>query len=185
MIKQKFYSVEDTIISLSDIQEVLSSVTLIEEPKIPFPQADKFERIINLCELLSTQELSRADVTEKYAFDERQTNYYTDAARYLGLLDKRKEGGIPVYTLTCKGKRILDLGFKRRQLAYCSCILSHKVFWDSLRLYLQKGVMPSVHEIAEIMKVSRLYQIESESTFERRSSTVKGWLNWIVSLINE
>lgn len=185
LIKQKFYSVEDTIISLSDIQEVLSSVTLIEEPKIPFPQADKFERIINLCELLSTQELSRADVTEKYAFDERQTNYYTDAARYLGLLDKRKEGGIPVYTLTCKGKRILDLGFKRRQLAYCSCILSHKVFWDSLRLYLQKGVMPSVHEIAEIMKVSRLYQIESESTFERRSSTVKGWLNWIVSLINE
>ena len=152
---------------------------------MPFPQADKFERVINLCELVSAQELCRTDVTERYDFDSRQTNYYTDAARYLGLLEKRKESGTPLYSISDTGRRILNLGFKQRQLAYCNIILSHKAFNSSLRLYLQNGVMPSTSEIVNIMKQSELYQVESDSTFVRRSSSIKGWINWIVSLINE
>ena len=45
--------------------------------------------------------------------------------------------------------------------------------------------MPSTSEIVDIMKQSELYQVESNSTFIRRSSSIKGWINWIVSLINE
>ncbi len=185
LVKQRNYSIEDTAISVSDIQAVLESAVIVDEPKVPFPQADKFERVINLCELISVQELSRIDVTERYAFDSRQTNYYTDAARYLGLLEKRKESGTPLYSISETGRRILNLGFKQRQLAYCNIILSHKAFNSSLRLYLQKGVMPSTSEIVDIMKQSELYQVESNSTFIRRSSSIKGWINWIVSLINE
>lgn len=185
LVKQRNYSVEDTAIAVSDIQAVLDSAIIKEEPKIPFPQADKFERVINLCELVSAQELSRTDVTEQYDFDARQTNYYTDAARYLGLLDKRKEGGTPLYSLSDTGRRILNLSFKQRQLAYCSLILSHKAFSETLRHYFNSGVMPSTNEIVEIMKQSRLYQVESDSTYIRRSSSIKGWINWIISLINE
>lgn len=185
LVKQRNYSVEDTAISVSDIQSVLESAIIVDEPHIPFPQADKFERIINLCELVSVQELSRTDVTDKYDFDVRQTNYYTDAARYLGLLEKKKESGTPLYSISEAGRRILNLGFKQRQLAYCNCILSHKAFNTCLRLYLQRGIMPSNGEIIEIMKQSGLYQVESDSTFVRRSSSIKGWLNWIISLINE
>ena len=185
LVKQRNYSIEDTAISVSDIQAVLESAVIVDEPKVPFPQSDKFERVINLCELISVQELSRIDVTERYAFDSRQTNYYTDAARYLGLLEKRKESGTPLYSISETGRRILNLGFKQRQLAYCNIILSHKAFNSSLRLYLQKGVMPSTSEIVDIMKQSELYQVESNSTFIRRSSSIKGWINWIVSLINE
>lgn len=185
LIKQKNYAIEDTAISLVDIQATLENAVLVNEPQIPFPQADIFERIINLCELLSTQELTRTDVTEKYDFDARQTNYYTDAARYLGLLEKRKENGVSSYSVSMAGKKILQLGFKQRQLAYCSAILSHRTFNYALRLYFNSGVIPSTEKIVEIMKDSNLYQVGSDSTFIRRSSTVKGWLNWIVSLINE
>lgn len=185
LVKQQNYSVEDTTISVSDIQSVLENAEIVAEPKIPFPQADKFERVINLCELVSTQELSRTDVTDMYAFDARQTNYYTDAGRYLGLIEKKKANGTPIYSLSEKSKRILNLGFKQRQLAFCSTILSHKAFNNTLRLYLQNGVMPSTHEIVDIMKQSNLYQVGSDSTYERRSSSIKGWINWIVSLINE
>ena len=185
LVKQRNYSVEDTVISVFDIQTVLENAVIVDEPKVPFPQADKFERVINLCELVSAHELSRTDVTERYDFDARQTNYYTDAARYLGLLEKRKDGGIPTYSVSGFGQRILNLGFKQRQLAYCNSILSHKTFNSTLRLYFQSGVMPSTNEIIGIMKQSNLYQVESDSTYERRSSSVKGWINWIVSLINE
>jgi hypothetical protein len=185
LVNQKNYSVEDTAIEITDIQSTLQRVAVMPEPQIPFPQADSFERVINICELLDEQELSRNDVTEQYAFDARQTNYYTDAARYLGLLEKRRDGVTPVYGLSDTGKRILRLNYKQRQLAFCDLVLSHKAFGDTLRKYLESGNMPSTGEIILIMKDSNLYNVSSYSTFERRSSTIKGWLNWILELINE
>ena len=184
LTKQKNYTVEDVSISVADIQSVLDKAVLVEEPNISFPQADNFARVINICELVSTQELSRSDVTERYDFDVRQTNYYTDAARYLGLLGKRKDSGTTLYHISDQGQRILRLNFKQRQLAYCKAILSHRVFYQALRSYFGSGVMPSVEAIVEIMQHAELYNIGKDSTFERRASTVRGWLNWIVSLID-
>ena len=184
LVKQKNYSIEDTRIEDTDIEDVLNSVTAIREPNVPFPQADRFERVINLCELLSEQELSRNDVTELYAFDSRQTNYYTDAARYLGLIDKRGINGKPNYRLTESGKAILSFPYKQRQLAFCRCILQHEVFAEALRQYFRTGHIPSSDNIIQIMMKSKLHKIESDTTFRRRSSTVRGWLNWIIGLIS-
>ncbi|MBQ9419152.1 MAG: hypothetical protein IJU31_02115, partial [Synergistaceae bacterium] len=185
LIKQKNYSVEDSDISITDIQEILKHVRVIDEPEIPFPQADKFERVINICELLNSNELTRQDVTEVYDFTTRQTNYYTDAASYLGMIDKSQKDKQILYSLTDKGRRILNLNYKQRQLAYCESILSHKVFNDALRASLQKGSVLSVKEIIEIMKQSNPYKVESEETFKRRASTIRAWTLWIISLINE
>ncbi|MDR2522107.1 MAG: hypothetical protein LBC93_00150 [Synergistaceae bacterium] len=178
-------SVEDTTIEITDIQSVLDHVMIVQEPQIPFPQADSFARVINICELLNEQELSRNEVTERYAFDARQTNYYTDAARYLGLLKKRTSRATPIYELSDTGKHILRLNYKQRQLAFCSLILSHRAFGDTLRQCLEIGDMPLTLEIIQIMKKANLYNVSSNSTFERRSSTIKSWLNWILGLIND
>ena len=48
LINQKNYSVEDTRINLEEIQNILREVKFKAEPQIPFPQANSFERIINL-----------------------------------------------------------------------------------------------------------------------------------------
>ena len=185
LVRQKNYSVEDTAITVDDIQQVLYATICEKEPQIPFPQADSFERVINICELLNDQDLSRNDVTERYAFDARQTNYYTDAARYLGLIEKDRGNGGPLYQLSSKGRTILKMGYKQRQLAFCACILSHGVFVDTLKSYFETGVMPQKNDIVQLMKQSNLYRIHSDSTFERRSSTIKGWVHWIIGLINE
>ena len=184
LVKQKNYSVEDTKINSADIQEILQKTILKTEPEIPFPQADNFERIINLCELLNKKVLSKDDVTTEYDFDERQTNYYTDAARYLGLIEKKNSGNIS-YNLSKFGEKILSQNYKNRQLAYCECILSHKVFYETLKKFFDSGEMPSKNEIVQIMKESDLFNVQSEETFKRRSSTIKSWLNWIVGLIND
>lgn len=185
LVRQRNYSVEDTAITADDIQQVLRNEVRENEQQIPFPQADSFERVINICELLDDQDLSRNEVTERYAFDARQTNYYTDAARYLGLIEKDKENGGPLYKLSDKGRTILKMGYKQRQLAFCGCILSHGAFADTLKSYFETGIMPQKNDIVQIMKRSNLYNVNSDSTFERRSSTIKGWINWIVGLINE
>jgi hypothetical protein len=183
LVSRKNYSIEDTAIKKTDIEAVLQRAIIAREPRqIPFPQADSFERVVNICELLSEQELSRNDLTERYALDSRQTDYYTSAARYLGLLEKRRGEATPVCGLSDTGKRILRLNYKQRQLAFCNLILSHKVFADTLRLYLESDTIPSTDEIVRIMRKSNLHNVGSDNTFERRSSTIKSWVNWIVGL---
>ncbi len=181
LVKQKRYSLENKDVSLEEIQNLLNITATVEEPKIPFPQADSFGRVINLCELLNKQEQTKDDVTTTYDFDKRQTDYYTNAGRYLGFIDKKSEQGVIKYFLTKEGKSLFKKDYKQRQLKFVELILKHRVFSKSLALYFQKAEEPKKSELVEIMKSSNLYQIYENSTFERRASTVSGWVNWILS----
>lgn len=186
LVKHRNYTIEDTAIELSDLQNVALSTPIIAEPEISFPQANSFDRVINICELLNAQELSREQVTEEYAFDIRQTNYYTDAARYLGLLEKHYEDGRkPVYSLSAQGKRIMKLNYKQRQLAFCESVLQHRAFRETFNLCMETGSIPDTPAIVAIMQNSNLYKVESMSTYARRSSTISGWINWMLGLIEE
>lgn len=182
MIKQKKYSIEETEISLENILEVQKATKIVNEPEIPFPQADSFKRIVNLCELLNEKELSRDEITANYDFDPRQTNYYTDAGRYLGLIEKYREDGQIIFSLTDEGRRLFRLKYIPRQLKLVELILSHKAFNETFKLYIKQGFLPSKDEIVEIMKRSNLYNVKSEDTFYRRASSIAGWINWILEL---
>lgn len=185
LIKQKNYIIA-TEIHLTDIENLLHTVPLAKEPNLPFPQANSMLRLINLIELLNDKPMTKQDITFEYAFDERQTNYYTDAGRYLNLIDKGydEEGNI-MFQLSSRGNYIMSLEYKERQLAIAAQILQHKAFHETLRLHLHYGEMPSTNNVVQIMKQSNLYHVEADSTFFRRSSTITGWINWILSLIDE
>ncbi|SHF21326.1 hypothetical protein SAMN02745784_03185 [Tissierella praeacuta DSM 18095] len=182
LLKQKNYSIEQTEISLEDIIQVFQQVKLIEEPEIPFPQADYFKRVINLCELLNENELTREEITTNYDFDPRQTNYYTDAGRYLGLVQKRTENRQIIFSLTDEGQRLFRLKYKPRQLKFIELILKHKPFNQVFKKCITDGEMPRKREIVEIMKNSNLYNVKSEDTFYRRASSIVAWVNWILDL---
>ncbi len=185
LVKQKNYVIA-TEICLSDIENLLGTVPEVQEPEISFPQADSMSRIINLIELLHEKPMTRNSITTEYAFDVRQTNYYTDAGRYLGLIDKgRDEDNNILFQLSEKGHRIMNLAYRERQLAIVSQILEHQPFRETLKLHLQNGVMPDKNTIVRIMKNSNLYNIGAESTYFRRSSTIIGWTNWILSIIDD
>jgi hypothetical protein len=182
LVQQKNYSFESLAITSADIRGALSRASNLPEPQIAFPQADSFQRVINLCELLFEREMPRDEITVNYAFDVRQTNYYTDAGRYLGLIGKRSEQRMPFYYLSEKGRSILKLPYKARQLQFVALILEHQAFRETFLNYLANGVMPSKREIVAIMRQAGLYNIEKDSTYERRASTVSCWVNWILEL---
>ena len=185
LVKQKNYVIA-TEICLADIENILQNVPLIQEPAIAFPQADRMSRIINLIELLNEKPMTKQDITSEYAFDERQTNYYTDAGRYLGLIDKvHDEDGNILFVLSACGRHIMNLEYKERQLALVTQILMHRVFNETLKLHLRCGEMPDKQTIIQIMRDSNLYRVEADSTYWRRSSTVIGWVNWILETIED
>ena len=184
LIKHKRYSFEDTSIQLSEIQEIAANTQTVTEPPIPFPQANSFERLINLCEILNIHTLTCEEISEEYAFDLRQADYYTNAGRYLALVDKvTTDDSSPHFFLTSKGKRIMRLNYKERQLAFCRSVLEHKIFAKVFERCMMIGKIPSNQEIVDMMHNSQLYNMASESTYKRRSSTVTAWISWMLELL--
>lgn len=183
LIKQKNYTIA-TEINVADIANLLTVIPIVKESAISFPQADRFSRVVNLMELLKEKELTKQEITSKYSFDERQTNYYTDAGRYLEFIEKEHREGSIVFHLTMQGLHVMELGYRERQIALATQILKHKVFNETLRLHLQYGEMPERKKIVQIMKEANLYNVGSESTYDRRASTVIGWVNWILGIID-
>jgi hypothetical protein len=188
LIKHKKYAVQDGAFNIETIQEILDRTKTIKEPEIPFPQADSFERVINLCELLKQKDfLTKEEITQSYDFDARQTDYYSNAGKYLGLLDTGKDplsGQIGCY-LTNKGKQVFNTNLIDRQKEFVKIIISHSAFKQTLKLYLENGEMPSKNEIVEVMKRSKLHKVGSDTTYFRRASTITGWINWIMNQIEE
>lgn len=181
LVKSRRYSVDDAEIKRKDIEQVLESAQTVPEPDdLPFPQADSFERIINLCELLEREdELTHDDITVRYDFTARQTSYYANSARYLGLVEKTGQGGSAVFRLSNEGKELFRYRLRERQLKLCDSIFRHQVFRDVYKQWLSLGRMPERESIIEVMKISDLRNIHGEATYIRRASTVSAWLHWI------
>lgn len=190
LVKHKRYCLEDTHISAEDVQKVLKTVRFKKEPNIQFPQANSFERVINICELLYINDVEKNFITEEYSFDARQSSYYLDAARYLGLVDKSEDlDGHDCYTLTKLGKSLFSMSYKQRQLKLIETILSYKSFYLTYEAYRNNNEMPSKAEIVSYIRKAGVVDPKtglpySDSTNKRRASTVSAWIRWIINTIN-
>jgi hypothetical protein len=131
---------------------------------------------------LLNRELTKDEITVSYEFDARQTNYYTDTARYLGLADKYRDPTTKEVTfcLTSEGKDILNKRYKVKICSLIRKILEHEVFYKTFESTMSNGEIPKTNEVCKIMSTCDLGI--SQTTMERRSSTVRGWIDWIFNL---
>ena len=182
LLRQKSYMLEAGI-SLSDIEHLLHSVAVRPEPRFPFPQANSFERIINLLERLAVQPMNGEDIAGQYLFTSRQSSYYTNAGRYLGLIQMTRTPYGPVFSLTPRGEQLFCMDLRQRRLALAEAVLAHGVFNQLLRLWLSNGQPLDKDAAAQVMRQWRLRGVDSDSTYIRRASTVLSWLRWILNIV--
>jgi hypothetical protein len=189
LVKRKRYQIAATEIEISDIRRLLAQKKVVPEPPetdIPFPQADRFERVIDLLSRLhvANGNLAQEDITTDYAFDNRQTQYYTNAGRYLGLVERKRESEQGVaYTLTPLGRQIMSKPPQARNLDLVELILSHSVFRKAVEYYLSHAGAPPAKEIAGFIREAGLPI--NDTTATRRAQSVLGWVRWMMSLTSE
>lgn len=171
------YTFADEIILLSEIIQLWESITPIPEPDITFPQADSFERVVDLLSVLYDAGLTRDEVTLKYEFDPRQTNYYISACEYLGLIDRLKFDGDRGYELTREARLIMGMRYKNKHFALVRKILERPIFHKCFGLAIKSGAIPDKSDIYTVMTDFNLHI--NDVTINRRSSTVRSWLDWI------
>lgn len=184
LIKQVDYIIAPETIELNDVSEIFENVTICQEPDVTFPQADKFERIVDLLGLLYEYDLTKDAITANYEFESRQTNYYADAGRYLGLIGKYKDkmNGDITYFLTDVGRSILKEKYNRKYLRLAGKILEHNIFNKIFEITLDQGDIPDKSNIIEMMYEQNMDDRYGRSVIERRAMTIKSWINWILKL---
>lgn len=145
-----------------------------ESNLIPFPQADAFNRVIDLIFTLYKSPKNNNQIAELFNFTTRQTNYYVAAAKYLGLIDDSYP-----YSLSRIGYDIATLNIADRNKKLIALILSHQVFYEAYKLYLKRKKIPQNKDLAELLVAHT--KIKLNATAYRRASTIRGWLTWIIN----
>lgn len=188
LIKTKNYSLQDTTIGIEDLIEVRSNTKICyqdnqnDDLKVPFIQANSFERVISLLENMKDNPMTKEQIAELMVFDERQSDYYFNAGAYLGLFEKKREDKISKVFLTRLGDNVFSLNYKERQLKFVELILKHQIFADCFDMVINSGgELPDIEIIENLM---REYNVCNEGQINRRASSVQGWIKWIFNLRN-
>ncbi|MFK7933104.1 MAG: hypothetical protein AB8G22_06315 [Saprospiraceae bacterium] len=179
LLRQKNYAIAPELITLKEIADLAYNTPTLPEPEVPFPQADKFARVIDLLGwLMNEGELSKGDITENYNFDSRQTDYYNNAGRYLGLIERSGKG---IFQLTERGRKIMQQKPKAKTLSLIKAMFEHAIFQRAFQSYLIDNQLPTTDKIVALMQQTHIYKVNTDSTRRRRSATVLRWLEWMIS----
>lgn len=177
----KAYTFADEEITLAEVIQLWQSIIPRDEHSITFPQADSFERVVDLLSVLYERGLTRDEVTLKYEFEPRQTNYYISACEYLGLIKRTTNiYGEREYQLSDEAQSIMGLRYKPKHMALIKKVLECPVFHKVFGISIQNGNVPDKNEIRQVMIESNLKI--NQVTINRRSSTVRSWIDWILRI---
>ena len=160
-------------------REIVERVDLIDDlpqEEVPLPQADSFSKVIGTLELINNDACTANDIANELEFDSRQGKYYIDALRYLELV--QRGDSIGEYKLTPNGFAIVNMDIKERNKNLIELIIKHKPFYDTYKYFLDNEEMPSREQIKETIK-TYIHDM-SDETVNRRSSTIRGWIQWII-----
>ena len=147
------YVLGSTALTPAAVRDILAH-TQAAAPGVPFPQADSFARVISLLE----NPVAKAEMPETFGFTPRQADYYTNAARYLGL-------------------NRLDGTRDERNLTLVEALASRPVFREMVKLVVDAGRPITKEEAESLMHTAGLGL--GESTLRRRASTVAAWSHWL------
>ena len=196
LVQEKNYTLQDTKITTEDLFKVYKNtkVTIddnMEVYKTPFVQADSFERIISLIDCLKEEDMSSGKIADIMQFDIRQSGYYFNAGKYLGIFEKydgeefdeetSQWNKVRKIRLTKKGLEIAKMNYKPRQLELVKLILIHKIFNELFFETYSTGKLPKKNHIEYLM---RKYNVCDEGQINRRAGSVSSWLKWIFKLPN-
>jgi hypothetical protein len=136
-----------------------------------FPQADTLGTVVAAVELYASEATTTQEVSVRLGFDPRQGDYYTTAAEWVGFVERigaRRR-------LSAAGKNFVASSRTKRFKILFQAIASTPIFRDFIRRRLN-GEIFGKGEIAEQI-LAKGYA--SQTTPNRRATTVLTWLDWL------
>ena len=196
LVKSQRYSIINKELTMEYLKGLLTkALPELNSQGAPFPQADDFSRVVNLCEELQNSSsidpesddvegpklgLFKNEIADIYDFTPRQADYYANAAKYLGLV-YINSGHVKLSNL---GVEIMQMPLRKRQVKFAELILSSEPFRKVMGAYLNNSGIVSITDVRNIVSTCKIDNLNiGSNTFNRRCSTIKSWVDWILSQV--
>ena len=187
LIEVRAFTFNDSIALDEDGAAALAPPELQLGILAPFPQADSFEKVIDLVNILIANPRTSDELASLFAFDARQSDYYFNAAKFLSLATTRHELRGETRVATNDANVLFMRTPRERNLEIARRINSFAPF-RACFIALAEGVRDPqlLREVAEksLADAASTFGL-SGSTIRRRASTVLAWANWSFRLFGE
>lgn len=176
LVKHVRYTLGKNVPNKSELENALQELSFVIPSGIPFPQADDFDRVIDIVALLIDSPKTKNELAENYDFTPRQSDYYLNAARYLGLVERGEHSTFVPSELA----RAIYSKSAHEKNAYLMAILMKVPAVSSLsNSWVREDSKPSMHKVIDILKNQPKTSALKDSTIERRAQTVMSWTSWL------
>jgi hypothetical protein len=117
------------------------------------------------------------EIADYFAFTDRQSNYYGEAAESLGLITRR----VGVFELTERGKEFVSLAPQYQQNFILKLVINSWYFQSLIGTARKKGYFTKadIEELILSVKKDNGSKRYSSSTIGRRVITIMAWSKWI------
>ena len=162
--------------SHSQLRSVIKSIKTINEQnlqEIPYPQANNINKLFLFITYIGQGILDKDQLIDTLNIHGRQIDYYSNAMRYLGILNKRYN----YFVLNPLGETF----FKASQEEKDEIFITQCLKIPSIRksyIFYSENQNSTKKDIVKILKDSKL-NLSSEATYLRRASTVMKWIKYI------
>ncbi|GAK53447.1 hypothetical protein U14_04712 [Candidatus Moduliflexus flocculans] len=185
VVKKRCYALEDAPRLHVHLANWLRRIPAEDEPKFPVPQADDLDTVVETTHAVADGKTSKTEIAESFEFDERQGDYYANAAAYLGLLERQQHG----FVLSEAGARFVGMASRNERSAYVlECLLKRPIFHDLLGQLCAKSteslfaapLSPDDVPPQEIVRIILRHRPPlNETTANRRVATIRSWIRWV------
>lgn len=155
--------------------EALEATRLEALPDAPFPQADDARRVIDVVDAVAAGVDTRSGIAARYDFNERQADYYANAAAFLGFVSRSDRA----FVLTDIGRDFAGANLATRKRIFLYQMARRPVFRDLMERLCNSRTLPSMPETAELIEAATGL---TGKTPLRRAATVLSWTRWAASI---
>ena len=165
LVKPQKYAVDDLLDKSLEIENNI------------VPQADDLNKILELLTLINGGQNTVAEIADYFVFDERQSNYYGEAAEFLGLITRSRG----IFELTNRGEKFLATAPKDQQLFAARIVVNTWLFRELIRKAKRNGYFSKqdIEKIIADVNTRDGGKRYSNSTIGRRTQTILSWVRLI------
>lgn len=177
IVRNEAYTIDDVPYARLEWKRLLKETSVIAEDDSPFPQADDLDKVIDLTQLVGNGMSEKWEFAEFFEFDERQGDYYANAARYLGLI-KREEHSFQVAPAGRALNQMTSRGGRTELIA--RQMLARGAFRKILELLIERNFHLASLTHSEVAMIVARESGLNETTANRRATTARNWISWLL-----
>jgi len=127
--------------------------------------------------LINKGQNTTSEIADYFVFDPRQSNYYGEAAEYLGLITRN----LGVFEMTERGRDFVTTSPDAQQVFAAKLIVNSWVFRELIDCARRKGFFTyeDVERAVTMARTKDDQQRYTKSTVGRRRHTIVAWVKWL------